>query len=59
MVYMAGDNNLSAAGDTDLWEMRLVGSSDRLQVVVEFDNASSAGTRRIHIKKDGVGDLLR
>ncbi len=59
MVYMAGDNNLSATGDTDLWEMRIVGSSDRILEVVEFDNAGSAGTRRIHIKKDGVGDLLR
>ena len=58
MVYMAGDNNLSAAGEADLEEMRLVGSTDEVNVVVEFDNAGDAGTRRIHIGKDGVGEYL-
>ena len=58
MVYMAGDNKLSAAGDADLEEMRLVGSSERVNVVVEFDNAGDAGTRRIHIGKDGVGEHI-
>ncbi|MBT8074786.1 MAG: hypothetical protein HKP21_13890 [Xanthomonadales bacterium] len=58
MVYMAGDNNLSAAGEADLEEMRLVGSSERVNVVVEFDNAGDAGTRRIHIGKGGVGEHI-
>ena len=58
MVYMAGDNNLSEAGDADLFEMRRVGSTDRVQVVVEFDNAGSAGTRRIHVTEDGVGETV-
>ena len=58
MVFMAGDNNLSAAGDTDLVEMRRIGSSDKVNVVVEFDNAGDAGTRRIHIKRDGVGETV-
>ena len=58
MVYMAGDNNLSAAGDTDLVEMRRVGSSDRVNVLVEFDNAGDEGTRRIHVKKDGTGETV-
>ena len=58
MVYMAGDNNLSAAGDSDLAEMRQVGSTERVQVVVEFDNAGDAGTRRIRIAKDGVGEVV-
>ena len=53
MVYMAGDNNLSDAGDADLIEMRRIGSTDQVQVVVEFDNAGSAGTRRIHVAEDG------
>ena len=47
MVYMAGDNNLSTAGDADLKEMRQVGSNDRVNVLVEFDNAGNQGTRRI------------
>jgi len=58
MVFMAGDNNLSAAGDADLAEMRRVGSDDRVSVVVEFDNAGDAGTRRFYIRKDGVGEAV-
>jgi hypothetical protein len=58
MVYMAGDNNLSATGEADLEEMRLVGSTDQVRVVVEFDNAGDSGTRRIHIKKDGIDEQL-
>lgn len=58
MVYMAGDNNLSSAGDADLAEMRRVGSSNQVQVVVEFDNAGDAGTRRIHVTRDGVGERV-
>jgi len=58
MVYMAGDNNLSAAGDADLKEMRQVGSTDRVNVLVEFDNAGEHGTRRIRIGKDGAGELV-
>ena len=58
MVYMAGDNNLSSAGDADLVEMRRVGSSERVNVVVEFDNAGNRGARRIHIRKDGKGETV-
>lgn len=58
MVYMAGDNNLSDAGDADLVEMRRVGSTERVNVLVEFDNAGNAGTRRIHVQKDGVGETV-
>lgn len=58
MVYMAGDNDLSAAGEADLAEMRRVGSTDRVHVVVEFDNAGPRGTRRIHVEKDGVGEVV-
>ena len=58
MVYMAGDNNLSSAGDADLAEMRQIGSSDRVNVVVEFDNAGNNGTRRIHIGKDGADEVI-
>ena len=58
MVFMAGDNNLSAAGEADLAEMRRVGSSDRVHVVVEFDNAGDAGTRRFHIAKGGAGEAM-
>lgn len=58
MVYMAGDNNLSTAGDADLKEMRQVGSNDRVNVLVEFDNAGNQGTRRICVTKDGIGEAV-
>lgn len=58
MVYMAGDNNLSDAGDTDLEEMRQVGSNDRINVLVEFDNAGNRGTRRIYVTKDGMDEAV-
>lgn len=56
MVYLAGDNNLSEAGDKDLGEMRTVGSSGDVNVVAEFDNAGDAGTVRYHVRQDGDGE---
>lgn len=56
MVFLAGDNNLSTAGDTDLREMRVVGSTPEVNVVAEFDNAGTAGTRRYHIQRNGIGE---
>lgn len=58
MVYMAGDNDLSTAGEADLAEMRRIGSTGRVHVVVEFDNAGDQGTRRIHVEKDGTDELV-
>jgi hypothetical protein len=58
MVYMAGDNNLSAAGDEDLDEMREVGSTSEVNVLVQFDNAGELGTRRFLIGKNGVDDCV-
>jgi hypothetical protein len=51
MVYLAGDNNLSDAGDEDLREMRTVGSTADVNVVAQFDNAGNRGTARYHIQR--------
>lgn len=53
MVYLAGDNNLSFAGDKDLEEMRRVGSTAQINIVTEFDNAAGRGTTRHLIQKGG------
>jgi len=53
MVYMAGDNSLSSAGDDDLAEMRKVGSTPDVNVIVQFDNAGNHGTRRFRVLKAG------
>jgi hypothetical protein len=56
MVYMAGDNNLSDAGDMDLDEMRAVGSSPDVNVVVQFDRARDRGTTRYLVQKNGENE---
>ena len=38
MVWMAGDNDLESFGDQDLAEMKRVGSTDDVNVVVQFDS---------------------
>lgn len=64
MVYLAGDNNLDAAGVTDLMEMKKVGSSAGINVVAQFDRAGGKGsTKRYRLRKgtslaaDAVADL--
>jgi hypothetical protein len=42
---MAGDNNLEGAGRDDLAEMKSVGSSDRVDIVVQFDTEANRTTR--------------
>jgi len=56
MVYMAGDNSLSSAGDVDLREMRTVGSNTDVNIVVQFDNAGNSGTNRYLIRHDGLDE---
>lgn len=57
MVYMAGDNNLSAAGDEDLNELRQVGSSSDVNVLVQLDNTKE-GTRRFLIQREGINEKV-
>jgi hypothetical protein len=56
LVFMAGDNNLEGAGADDLKEMRQVGSSDRLHVLVQFDTERS-GTTRYRVQKGRLAKL--
>jgi hypothetical protein len=56
MVYLAGDNNLSPAGDVDLKEMRAVGSTSDVNVVVQYDCAGEKGTVRYHVRRDGLDE---
>jgi hypothetical protein len=58
MVYMAGDNNLSSAGDKDLGEMRQVGSTPDVNIIVQFDNAGNQGTQRYRVLSGGQPDLV-
>jgi hypothetical protein len=52
LAYIAGDNDLESAGSVDLAEMKQVGSTDRLNIVAQFDRAGSrAQTRRYYLRK--------
>jgi len=53
MVYMAGDNNLDPEGVQDLKEMKKVGSSNRVNVIAQFDRASGHEAKRYLLRKGG------
>ena len=56
MVYLAGDNNLDAAGVDDLLEMKAVGSTADVNIVAQFDRQGKGlQTRRFYLRK---GDNL-
>ena len=60
MVYMDGDNNLEGAGIADINEMEEVGSTNDINIVVQFDrtpgwdstNGDWNTTRRYYIEQD-------
>ena len=55
MVYLAGDNNLDAAGVADLEEMKAVGSTDQINVIAQFDRLGSKhATKRYFLRKGGT-----
>ena len=52
LVYMAGDNDLDDFGGDDLAEMKKVGSSDRINILVQRDSAAAGvPTRRYRVTK--------
>ncbi|MDB5037207.1 MAG: hypothetical protein JWQ35_735 [Bacteriovoracaceae bacterium] len=51
LVYLNADNNLEDDGYNDLREMERVGSSEKLNVVVQFAGVVPAGTERIYVEK--------
>lgn len=60
MVYMAGDNSLDPEGVQDLKEMKKVGSTDKLNIVAQFDRAAGHVARRYYLRKGGIvtGDAV-
>jgi Clostripain family len=53
MVWMAGDNDLEAFGEKDLAELKRVGTTDAVNVIVQFDSMSDNRTRRYEVKTGG------
>jgi hypothetical protein len=59
MVYLAGDNNLSDAGETDLGEMAAVGSTADVNIVAEFDRiGDEAHTKRYYVEKGNLNERM-
>ncbi len=56
LVYMAGDNNLEGAGRDDLAEMKKVGSTDQVNVIVQFDTEKNK-TTRYRVEKNRLKSL--
>src|SRR5262245_15300987 len=54
LVWMAGDNNLESFGLLDLKEMKQVGSTADLDVLVQFDRQNSLSTVRYHVQSGGT-----
>jgi len=60
MVYMASDNNLEGAGVEDINEMETIGSSEKLNYIVQMDRAEGydtsngdwTGAKRYRVEKD-------
>jgi hypothetical protein len=63
MVYLDGDNNLESFAIEDLNEMEVVGSTEKVNIVVQFDrhaaydnsNGNWTSTKRFFITKDSNG----
>jgi len=51
MVWMAGDNDLEDYALGDVRELKKVGSSDAIDVVVQVDRLKDSHTRRYHLKR--------
>jgi len=60
MVYMAGDNSLDPEGIQDLKEMKKTGSTDKLNIVAQFDRAAGHVARRYYLREGGIvtGDAV-
>ena len=58
MVYLAGDNNLSTAGENDMQEMAAVGSTAEVNIVAEFDRiGDEAHTKRYYVKEGELQEV--
>lgn len=65
LVYMAADNNLEYAGLDDVDEMEAVGSTDDVNIVVQFDRSGQydsrldwSGCRRYYITKNDESGVI-
>ncbi|MDR3606049.1 MAG: clostripain-related cysteine peptidase [Oligoflexia bacterium] len=51
LVYLNGDNNLDSFGTTNLEQMETVGSTDHLNIVVQWASLQNGKTQRLLVQK--------
>jgi hypothetical protein len=51
LVWMAGDNDLEEFGESDLGELKRVGSTSDVDILVQFDSMKDDRTRRYHVQR--------
>lgn len=52
LVYLNGDNNLDSYGNMNINQMEQVGSSDKVNIIVQWASYSAGKAKRLYIKKD-------
>lgn len=52
LVYLNGHNNLDSFGFKDINEMEQVGSSDQVNIVVQWASLANKKTKRLYVTKD-------
>lgn len=57
MVYINGDNNLEGAAIGDLDEMKTVGSTDKLNIIVQLDKYNGDGCWRYRVNQGSLQEL--
>jgi hypothetical protein len=57
MVYMSGDSSLSSNIPPDIQEMKNVGSSDKLDIIVLMDSSGDGDTSLARILPDGIENI--
>ena len=57
MVYINGDNNLESVVQADLNEMMAVGSTDKLDIIVQVDKYSQSGCWRYKVNQGSLTTL--
>jgi len=59
LVFLNGDNNLDPYGTADMTEMKLVGSSDQVNVLVLRDTSNSKTSSKIFYMEKGKETLVK
>jgi hypothetical protein len=52
LTYLNGNNNLDSFGARDINEMETIGSTDRINVVVQWASRAATTTKRLYIHQD-------